>query len=371
MKKHDLHRTRRSESDSIKYNALSSSISLHNQEFKKIRTNQWKEMIEQIKSPADWDVYLKTRPELVEIGIREGIPDCVRSHTWQLTSKGYHLLHSHQGLYNQLLIQSNSLSNQPLRKIENMGIVKDIHKTLESQRFSNQAISTGSLYNVLRAYANYDSEVGYTEGMSFIAALLLVYLDEEEAFWVMAALLKHEGNRGLRGIYTYQIYDLCVFQFESLLKDHLPKLASHFEKEKIKARIYFPWWCMTMFAARFPLNFVKRIWDILFIEGLEFIFRVGLALLKYCEEYLLRLGCESLKNTMTLCLFPEDALDPDMILPLAYSFRIGNNRMEELKVDYERRENLPCLRPMECVRRQPFHKNTGIQGEENSLRCSH
>ena len=41
-----------------------------------------------------------------------------------------------------------------------------------------------SLRNVLYAYANHDSDVGYTQGMGFIAALFLMLMTEDDAFGV-------------------------------------------------------------------------------------------------------------------------------------------------------------------------------------------
>ena len=43
-----------------------------------------------------------------------------------------------------------------------------------------------SLYNVLIAYANYDEEVGYVQGMNYVASVLLMHIpDEEECFWAL------------------------------------------------------------------------------------------------------------------------------------------------------------------------------------------
>ena len=36
-----------------------------------------------------------------------------------------------------------------------------------------------SLYNVLKAYASYDHDVGYCQGMGFVTALLLTFMSEE------------------------------------------------------------------------------------------------------------------------------------------------------------------------------------------------
>ena len=47
-----------------------------------------------------------------------------------------------------------------------------------------------ALFHVLAAYSLYNSEVGYCQGMSQIAALLLMYLnDEEDVFWGLSQLM--------------------------------------------------------------------------------------------------------------------------------------------------------------------------------------
>lgn len=48
------------------------------------------------------------------------------------------------------------------------------------------------LFNILRAYAVYDNEVGYTQGMSGLGALLLMYMSEEDAFWCLVTLMQEE-----------------------------------------------------------------------------------------------------------------------------------------------------------------------------------
>ena len=46
------------------------------------------------------------------------------------------------------------------------------------------------LFNVLKAYANYDNEIGYVQGMNYIVAMLLFYItDEETVFWCLYQLM--------------------------------------------------------------------------------------------------------------------------------------------------------------------------------------
>uniref|UniRef100_A0A3Q2E555 Rab-GAP TBC domain-containing protein n=1 Tax=Cyprinodon variegatus TaxID=28743 RepID=A0A3Q2E555_CYPVA len=62
------------------------------------------------------------------------------------------------------------------------------HRSLMGQ--SPEAIEgQAKLFRVLIAYAKYNPQVGYSQGMSYIAAVLLMQLGEEEAFWALAALL--------------------------------------------------------------------------------------------------------------------------------------------------------------------------------------
>ena len=57
----------------------------------------------------------------------------------------------------------------------------------------NSSRGPESLTRVLRAYAQYDRAIGYTQGMSQFAAVLLLYMSEEDAFWTFTTLMQHCG----------------------------------------------------------------------------------------------------------------------------------------------------------------------------------
>ena len=48
-----------------------------------------------------------------------------------------------------------------------------------------------SLRALLGAISLYSPEVGYCQGMNYVAAMLLRVLPEERAFWVMVGLMRH------------------------------------------------------------------------------------------------------------------------------------------------------------------------------------
>jgi len=49
----------------------------------------------------------------------------------------------------------------------------------------NPATGTNKLFNVLKVYSLYDPDVGYTQGMSFIAAVILMVIEDEALAWTV------------------------------------------------------------------------------------------------------------------------------------------------------------------------------------------
>ena len=76
------------------------------------------------------------------------------------------------------------------------------------------------LFKILGAYSVYNLEIGYCQGMSQIAALLLMYLDEEDAFWALSTLVS--GHRfNMHGMFTI-FFDYCLsFRFECFTTSRL------------------------------------------------------------------------------------------------------------------------------------------------------
>jgi len=64
-------------------------------------------------------------------------------------------------------------------------------------------------------------QVGYVQGMGFIAGLLLLYMCEEDAFWTMTGLLKGARHAPLEGLFRpgLPLLQQCLFQFSALV-DH-------------------------------------------------------------------------------------------------------------------------------------------------------
>lgn len=118
-------------------------------------------------------------------------------------------------------------------------------------------------------------------------------MPEEEAFCVLVQLM---NKYGLRGHFLPQsdLLSRRLYQLSGLISDHLPHLQRHFEAHGIKSNTYAYQWFSTLFAYKFPIDTVYRIYDMIFAEGMETLFRFSLALLEKNQSILLSLEYDDL-----------------------------------------------------------------------------
>uniref|UniRef100_A0A6N2LFS0 Rab-GAP TBC domain-containing protein n=1 Tax=Salix viminalis TaxID=40686 RepID=A0A6N2LFS0_SALVM len=169
----------------------------------------------------------------------------------------------------------------------------------------------------------------------FYTGLLLLYMSEEDAFWLLVALLKGAVHAPMEGLYQVglPLVQQYLSSFDRLMKEQMPKLGEHFTQEMINPSMYASQWFITVFSYSFPFHLALRIWDVFLYEGVKIVFKVGLALLKYCHDDLVKLPFEKLIHALRN--FPEDAMDPDTLLPMAYVIKVSR-RLEELKQEYNK-----------------------------------
>lgn len=81
-----------------------------------------------------------------------------------------------------------------------------------------------------------------------------------------------------------------LYQFERLLEDFEPALYCHLHRKGISPHLYATQWFLTLFAYRFPLQLVLRIYDLILSEGLSAILRFGIVLMQKNATTLLGLS---------------------------------------------------------------------------------
>jgi hypothetical protein len=118
-------------------------------------------------------------------------------------------------------------------------------------------------------------------------------MPEEEAFCVLVQLM---NKYSLRGHFLTQpdLISQRLYQLEGLVGDHLPHVQRHLLQQGVRSNAYAYQWFSTLFAFRFPLETVFRIYDMIFAEGVETLFRFSLALLERNQSTLLSLEYDDL-----------------------------------------------------------------------------
>lgn len=131
------------------------------------------------------------------------------------------------------------------------------------------------LHALLAAYVCYRPDVGYVQGMSYIAAVLILNMDQYDAFVCFANLL----NRPLHvAAFTLNQAQMRAYYeaYNQVLERNLPRLHSHFLAAGLTPDLYLLDWIYTVFAKAMPLDVACRVWDLFLRDGDEFIFRTAI-----------------------------------------------------------------------------------------------
>ncbi|KAK8299413.1 hypothetical protein V6Z12_D05G321200 [Gossypium hirsutum] len=136
-----------------------------------------------------------------------------------------------------------------------------------------------ALRRLLTAYARHNPSVGYCQAMNFFAALLLLLMPEENAFWTLVGIIDDYFD----GYYSEEMIESQVDQlvFEELMRERFPKLVNHLDYLGVQVAWVTGPWFLSIFMNMLPWESVLRVWDVLLYEGNRvMLFRTALALME-------------------------------------------------------------------------------------------
>lgn len=116
-----------------------------------------------------------------------GIPHSMRPQLWMRLSGALQKKRSSELCYREIVRNSSNDDTIAAKQIE-----KDLLRTMPSNACFANENSTGvpRLRRALRALAWLYPEIGYCQGTGMVAACLLLFLEEEDAFWMMCAIIE-------------------------------------------------------------------------------------------------------------------------------------------------------------------------------------
>ncbi|KAI4205491.1 MAG: hypothetical protein LQ346_001445 [Caloplaca aetnensis] len=261
--------------------------------------------------------------------IRKGIPPAWRGNAWFYYSGGAKLMDAEPDVYSALLARISDLSTDDVESIE-----RDLHRTFpdnihfKPDHPTHPNVETrllSSLRRVLQAFALDRPQIGYCQSLNFLAGLLLLFLPEEKTFWMLHVITTDH----LPGTHEVSLeganVDLWVLMLA--LKENNPSIwakvgVGNEEVSSIHTARLPPIslcttsWFMSMFIGTLPIESVLRVWDVIFYEGSQMLFRIALAIFKMGEQQIKDVN-DSMELFQVVQSFPRGLLDIGALMGLA------------------------------------------------------
>ena len=211
-------------------------------------------------------------------------------------------------------------------------IKRDINRTFYTEKFTK---GNGKLIliNVLSCLAFIRPEIGYCQGMNFIAGALIELIEEEEKiFWIFLSFI---DNIDMNLLYLKNMpdYSIRVFQLNYYIKLYFPNLFNHFKRNQITPDIIFSKWILTIFANYLPFETCYKIWDLFILDKWKAIFRISIILLDTMKDKLIQFDLNQ------FCLFIKskeikESVKYEYICQKYNDYNITNKKLKELKEEF-------------------------------------
>lgn len=290
-----------------------------------------------------------------------GVPHSRREEVWAFLSDLYQARNKPQWQYPAQLSGEETLNQLGQESTEyEHSIEVDLSRTFPSHPyFSSKLLEAGQaeLHSILHGYAVADPETGYCQGLSFVTGIILVHTTDKQSAFKM--LYKLMNLHDYKDIYRGSLSNLQtrLYQLSRLMHDFIPAVHQLLQRNEVTPFFYAAPWFLTIFASQYPISFAARVFDMMFYEGTDILFKVALSLLKVHESALMH--CNSMESICTYLKtrLPEEVLThEDTILKQALQFDF-EGKLELFETEYQVLEELnsrfcvdmPAVQDMENI----------------------
>ena len=180
-------------------------------------------------------------------------------------------------------------------------ISKDVARTLSDLRLWKEELNCGNnkLFNVLKAYANYDNEVSYVQGLNYVVGMMLYYIkDEEQVFWCLFSLMQQKWE--WRWIYTEGLPKLqsLLQLLENHLHQEFPLIKKHLRDNCLEISGTFSPLFMTLFVYMTPFDVATRLFELFLLDGELVLIKLLLKMIEVKQRKILALEDTELQRYM-------------------------------------------------------------------------
>ncbi|XP_054289310.1 USP6 N-terminal-like protein isoform X1 [Macrosteles quadrilineatus] len=256
------------------------------------RVKKWLKMLHNWNTSATRDKLRKR--------VFKGVPDKLRGQVWSKMLNLSTAREEQSGKYQEMRELAWRWSPD-IRQID-----LDVNRTYRDNIMFRERynIKQQELFNVLGAYSVYNLEIGYCQGMSQIAALLLMYLNEEDAFWALSILVS-DRKFNMHGFFIPGFPKLLRYQehHDKIMNKFLPKLKKHLDKNGVDTGIYTLKWFFQCFLDRIPFKLTLRVWDVYLLEGERVLTAMAYNILKMHRRNLSKRGMDDILQYLQVGMY--------------------------------------------------------------------
>ncbi|KAH3683453.1 hypothetical protein WICPIJ_005572 [Wickerhamomyces pijperi] len=338
-------------------------------------------------------VRFPVKSEKLKRFVRKGIPAEWRGEAWWWFAKGNDVLQ--EGLYDELVVRSGNFKGKDLEVIErdlNRTFPDNLHFKSQEQGVEPEMIQ--SLRRVLVAFALYQPSIGYCQSLNFIVGLLLLFMSEERAFWMLVIIT----GRLLPGLHEMNLEGVNVSQGVLMLglKEYVPSMFKKimnisFDQESLKddgengdgyeylrrippVMLTTSSWFMSVFIGSLPVETTLRVWDCLFYEDSVFMLKISLSLFKLIETQITASASsaaseesdiDEMEIFSLIQNYPKTLIDPSTLFDVIFTSRNQFNGLSQ--------DDLVRCRQFVAEKRQTAskkNKNKSKSGGTDDLKVS-
>ncbi|KAH8801756.1 hypothetical protein F5884DRAFT_526572 [Xylogone sp. PMI_703] len=296
--------------------------------------------------------------------VRKGIPPDWRGEAWFYYAGGPAMIAKHPGTYQQLV---NKAQSGGLSQTDDEAIERDLNRTFPDNILFKpdplprvngsdsdpppppETRKLKSLRRVLRAFAVYNPKIGYCQSLNFLAGLLLIFMSEEKAFWMLNIITRvylpgtHDVN--LEGANV----DLGVLM--TSIKESMPSIWAKIGGELDGTAddgggsmmrlppitLCVTAWFMSCFIGSLPIETTLRVWDSFFYEGSKTIFRISMAIFKVGEQEI-RAVNDPMEIFQVVQTIPRRLIDASALMEACFKRRNGFGHVSQDTIENRRKE---------------------------------
>ena len=181
-------------------------------------------------------------------------------------------------------------------------IKKDLPRTFpDDSTFHNGKKNYVKLHNILNAYANYNNEIGYAQGLNFLVGHLIFSIDEEEkVFLFIDGLIRKFKLKNLIGVSNSLSEKMG--ELENLLNNYVPKLMRYLDKNGLNHEFFTANWVVTLFSNSMKTKYFLTFLNLMIIFDWNFFNFFVVAILQTYSNIIIYSDQNALVNLMKTML---------------------------------------------------------------------